>query len=200
MEKGIKHVASLLFAALMLMLVSGILGGIIGYDKGVSHCGKLPMADTVVVHRIDSVFIESVPDTVTMEYTKVVKVPIYVATTDTVVDSVLVRLPFEQHRATLEDVADVWYSGYEARIDSAVVYRHHTTEIIKQPYEVYRMPRLTAELGAGAFYFENVVNPYAIGKIGYNAKHTTFSAFGAINHEGKWAAGGQITYRLNLIK
>jgi hypothetical protein len=62
------------------------------------------------------------------------------------------------------------------------------------------MPRLTLDLGAGAFYHEKQVFPYASAEMRYNAKQTTFSAYGAIDHQARWAAGASVTYRMNLIK
>ena len=62
------------------------------------------------------------------------------------------------------------------------------------------MPRLTLDLGAGAMWHDDAVKPYAIGKLSLNQPRTTFTAFGAVNHEGEWGAGLTVTYRLNLIK
>lgn len=186
---------------LALLLAFGLL--LAGFAGGWKIRGEhvtAPKADTVTIHTTDTCWLPSVPDTVKETITKVVKVPLSDVEIEPGVDSVQVALPFERHHATLEDVADVWYSGYQARIDSAVVYKHHTTEIIRQPYEVARMPRVTLDLGAGAFYGENRVNPYLVGEMRYNAQKTTFSAFGAIDHEGRWGIGVGVTYRINLIK
>ena len=187
-------------AALLLMLVSGLLGGIVGYNRGKAGCqGMEP--DTIVLHTTDTITLtKEIHDTTVLTYYKTIQVPLTVVEVDTVVDSVRVTLPFERHFASLEDVANVWYSGYEARIDSAVVYNHHTTQIIKQPYEVSKMPSLTLDLGVGAMWHEKAVKPFAVGKLNLNRPHTAFTAFGAVNHEGDWAAGLTVTYRMNLIK
>ena len=73
------------------------------------------------------------PDTVTKTITKVVQVPLTDVEVDTDVDSARITLPFEQHHAQLGDVADVWYSGYDAKIDSATIYKHQQT-VIEQHY------------------------------------------------------------------
>ena len=196
----LKKVVVYVIAALLLMLVSGLLGGIVGYNRGKAGCqGMEP--DTIVLHTTDTITLtEKIHDTITQTYYKTIQVPFYVVDTDTIVDSVWVSLPYERHFASLDSVADVWYSGYDAKIDSAVVYKHTTTQIIKQPYEVARMPRLTLDVGAAAFYTDKSINPCLVGEMRYNAKHTTFSAFGAVNHKGEWVAGVGVMYRMNLIK
>lgn len=199
MKKKLQILAIVLAALLLLMFVSGILGGLLGYNRGKAVCESY-VPDTVRIETTDTCYLPSPPDTVTNVITKVVTVPLSDVEVDNDVDSARVSLPFEQHQAHLEDVADVWVSGYMVKIDSAVVYKHHTTEIIRQPYEVARTPRLTTEIGAAAFYCDGMVNPCLVGEIRYNAQKTTFSAFGAIDHEGRWAAGVGVTYRLNIIK
>ena len=69
------------------------------------------------------------PDTVTMTKIKVKKVPLH--DTITLVDSAWVKLAYEQHFAHLDSVADLWYSGYDAKIDSAVIYKHRQTIVEK---------------------------------------------------------------------
>lgn len=199
MKKKFQMLAAVLGALLLLMFVSGILGGMIGFQRGKGVCAAY-VPDTIRIEHWDTTYLPSPPDTVTNEITKVVTVPLSDVEIEPGVDSAQVTLPFEQHHASLEDVADIWYSGYQARIDSAIVYQHHTTEIIKQPYEVARMPRFTADIGAAAFYCDGKVNPCLVGEIRYNAAKTTFSAFGTIDHEGRWAAGVGVTYRLNLLE
>ena len=96
---------------------------------------KAIIHDTVIVHHTDTIQVTVPPDTVTNTVTKLVPVPQYIRDTDTITDTIVVALPFEQHFAKLEDVADVWFSGFQAKIDSAVVYRNTITEIIRQPVE-----------------------------------------------------------------
>lgn len=116
--------------ALVLMLVAGILGGIIGYGHGKRSSATKEVVKTDTIRTTDTIKLPAPPpDTVTKTITKVKKVPLYIATADTVVDSVLVQLPFEQHFARLDSVADVWYSGYDAKIDSATIYKHQRTVV-----------------------------------------------------------------------
>lgn len=117
--------------AILLMLVSGFLGGWIGYQKGKSFC-DVSTNDTIIIDHWDTAYLASPPDTVTNTITKVVKVSVHDTATNTFGDSVQVELPFDQHLAHLEDVADVWYSGYQAKIDSAKIYRHDVVKIVEQ--------------------------------------------------------------------
>lgn len=90
--------------------------------------------DTIVLRHTDTIKLPAPPpDTVTKTEYKTVLVPLNDVEVDTDVDSARVTLPFEQHHAQLEDVADVWYSGYDAKIDSAIVYKHSQT-VIEQHY------------------------------------------------------------------
>lgn len=196
-----RHIALTVVLLMAALVAFGIGFGVYryGYNRGTKSVRPLP-ADTVVVNHTDTFCVTLPPDTVTQVYYKTVRVPQDALEADDVVDSIGVTLPYERHFASLDSVADVWYSGYDARIDSAVVYKRYTTQIIRQPYEVAKMPVLTLDLGAGAMWHEQAVKPFAVGKLSLNRPHTTFTAFGAVNHEGDWAAGLTVTYRMNLIK
>ena len=189
--------------ALALLLAAGLLLG--GFAAGWKIRGeKIPsmVADTIRIEKVDTVTLVEPRDTLT----RIVWKPYPVAVHDTTLihhhttDSIWISLPYEHRYMAKEDTLEVWYSGVDPKIDSAKVYMHHTTEIIKQPYEVAKMPRLTAEIGAAAFYSDKSINPFLVGKMRYNAPITTWSAYGAVNHEGKWGAGVGVTYRMNLIK
>lgn len=196
MTEKIKILALAILLAAGLMLASFFAGWKIRGEKM-----QPPVADTVVIHTVDTLTVtERIRDTVTKTYFKTIQVPFHVVEVDTVVDSVRVTLPYERHFASLDSVADVWYSGYDAKIDSAVVYKHHTTEIVNHFRDVTKMPRLTFDIGAAAFYTEKSINPCLVGEMRYNAARTTWSAYGAIDPQARWAAGVSVTYRMNLIK
>lgn len=183
----------------MLMLVAGILGGIIGYGHGKRSFAPTEVVKTDTIRTTDTIKLHAPPpDTVTLTKVKTVKVPIH--DTVTLVDSVWIDLPFEQHFARIGKVADVWFSGYDAKIDSAVAYEHHTTEIVNHIAEVSKMPRLTAGVGCGAIYRENRVNAYLFGEMRYNAPKSTFGTFAAIDQNGRWCLGGNVCWRLTIIK
>lgn len=132
MTDKLREIVLFIAGLLILIILAGMLGGLIGYDHGKRDVSAPIRTDTVVVNTVDTCFIPSPPDVVVETQIKYVSVPKYVTQTDTIIDSIMVPLPFERHFAKLGDVADVYYSGYEAKIDSAITYRHHTTEIIYQ--------------------------------------------------------------------
>ena len=190
MEEKIKTFALALLLAVGLMLTSFFAGWSL---RGMRN------ADTIVVHRTDTVtLVEPRVDTLIRFVDRLYPVAVH----DTIVrgDTLYVPLPYEHRYYAKPDTLEVWYSGVDPKIDSATVYMHHTTEIVRQPYEVAKMPRLTFDLGAAAFYTDKSINPCLVGEMRYNAPKTTFSAFGAVNHEGKWGAGVGVTYRFEVLK
>ena len=195
MTRDARHIALVVVLAVMLALA----GGVAGWSMRGARI-EPPATDTIRIHTTDTLRIASVPDTVTNTVTRYVSVPVYVRDTDTIFEPVMVPIPIEHHFARIGEVADVWFSGYQARIDSAVAYEHNTTELIRQPYEVPKMPRLTAGLGCGAMYAEKRVNAYLFGEMRYNAQKSTFSTFAAIDQNGRWCVGGEACWRLTIIK
>lgn len=172
-------------------------GGLIGYQRGVAKCKTAVVTDTIV--KTDTVtLVEAKIDTL-IRYVDHIKA---ISVHDTIVrgDTIYAYLPYEYRLYEIPDTVKVWYSGIEPCVDSVKVYNHTTTITNTIVNTEYKTPRLTADIGAGALYHENKVNPYLLGEVRYNARKTTFSAFGAINHEGKWCAGGNVTYRFNILK
>lgn len=189
--------------ALALLLAEGLLLG--GFAAGWSlrgHQQEPIPSDTITIMKVDTVTLVEPRDTLT----RIVWKPYPVAVHDTTLihhhttDSIWISLPYEHRYMAKEDTLEVWYSGIDPKIDSAKVYMHHTTEIVKQTYEVARMPRLTLDVGAAAFYSDNSINPCLVGEMRYNAAKTTWQVYGAVNHEGKWGAGVGVSYRFNLVK
>ena len=131
MTDKFKLFALILTAAIFMMAGAAILGGMLGYGMGKSSCDTIVEIrhDTTII--IDTLHIPSPPDTVL----KKVPVPYYVAVHDTTVDSVWVTLPIEHHLSTVKDTADIWYSGFDAKIDSIRFYLQHQviheTQVIK---------------------------------------------------------------------
>lgn len=184
---------------ILALLLFAAAGGFVGYRIGRSGFTP-PEPDTVRIVTIDTFWVTTPPDTVTVTMVKYVRVPFYVTTTDTIVDSILVPLTYEQHFARLDDVADVWYSGVDATIDSARTYHRTETVTITNTVVERKAPRLTADLGAGALWHNGAVNPYGLAVVRLHRLHTTFGAFGGIDPTGQWAAGLNVTYRIDLIK
>lgn len=210
MSDKVKIFAFFVMIATVFVFVAGLLGGIIGYEKGIASCPQCTgmasdtittkdttdIAGTDVRPDADSlIHYDSVPYPVHVPY------PIYLPSDTTKEhDTVYVYLPYEHRLYSLPDTLDVWYSGIDPCIDSVKVYNHTTTITNTIINTEYKTPRLTADFGACALYHENKVNPYLLGEVRYNARKTTFSVFGAIDHEGKWCAGGNVTYRFNILK
>lgn len=192
----------------VVSLLAALLGGIIGYNKGKLSCPECPQVETDTITSIDSTITGGTADRpdadslISVDSKPVnVPLPVYLPG-DTVFqhDTVEVYLHYEHRLFSLPDTFDVWYSGIDPRIDSTRIYLRNTTITNSVLQTDYKMPRLTLDLGAGALYFDKGINPYLLGELRYNAKKTTFAAFGAIDHTGRWGAGINITYRINLIK
>lgn len=172
-------------------------GGLIGYQRGVAKCKTNVVTDTIV--KTDTVtLVEPRVDTLIRIVDRLHPVAVH----DTIVrgDTIYAYLPYEYRLYEIPDTVKVWYSGIESCVDSVKVYNHTTTITNTIVNTEYKMPRLTADIGAGALYSGNNVNPYLVGEVRYNTKKTTWGAFGAINHEGRWCAGGNVTYRFNILK
>ena len=206
MTDMLKHILTLFITALLLMLISFVLGGKIGYDYGKATCGELPPADTTTIVSVDSTTIGGTavrPDADSLIRIDSVPYPVpypVLVQGDTVHDTVYVYLSYEHRLFSIPDTLEVWYSGIDPKIDSATIYMHSTTEIIKQPYDVVKIPRLTLDIGTGGFYYDKSINPYLKGELRCNAKKTTWSAYGAIDHQGRWGAGASVSYRLILLQ
>lgn len=198
MTRDARHIAIVAVLAILVALLGGVAGWCVRGEK--KH--PLPVADTVVITTTDTVTLVGPRDTLVRFAWKPYPVAVHDTTfvTRHTTDSVFISLPYQYRHLSKPDTLDVWYSGVDPRIDSAVVYMRHTTEIIKQPYEVARMPRVTLDVGCGAFYAENNVNPYLLGEMRYNAQKTSWQVYGAVNHEGRWGVGAGVSYRFNIIR
>lgn len=143
MTRDARHIALVAVLAMMLALAGGVAGWAMRGERIAP-----PVTDTIVIHTVDTLRIASVPDTVTNIVTRYVSVPVYIRDTDTIVEEVMVPIPIEHHFSRIGEVADVWFSGYQARIDSAVAYQQHTTEIVHDRVEARQLPNLVT-LNAG---------------------------------------------------
>jgi hypothetical protein len=150
MRETLVKYSLLLCGALLLMLVAGILGGIIGYGHGKRSSAPKEVVKTDTIRTTDTIKLPAPPpDTVTKTITKIVQVPLTDVEVAPDVDSARVTLPYEQHLAQLGDVADVWYSGYDAKIDSAIVYKRSQTIVEKHYITPPAKPNIIAvEAGA----------------------------------------------------
>lgn len=140
----IATIAAVLIAVVSLFVTLGI--GIKIGRSSVEQSKPIIVRDTI--RKTDTVKLPAPPpDTVMLTKIKVKKVPLH--DTITLVDSAWVKLAYEQHFAHLDSVADLWYSGYDAKIDSAVIYKHRQTIVEKHYITQPAKPNIIAvEAGA----------------------------------------------------
>lgn len=163
-----RHIALAIVLALMLVFAGGVAGWKVRGGKV-----QPPPADTVVIHTIDTITLtEKIHDTTTLTYYKTIQVPFTVVEVDTVVDSVRITLPYERHFASLDSVADVWYSGYDAKIDSARVYKYSTTNYIYvREKQRNNLVGASAGLHDAALFYMHDFGRFAVGaSAGYTYK------------------------------
>lgn len=202
MKDRIAFVAVIAIVASLCCLAFMGLGGLLGYERGLAKCVNEIEPDTVYLPS-DTVTVPSPPDTVYSEKLVKIKVPYpvhNVQDTSANVDSLDVELPMEWHLSSVTDTCDIYYHGIMAAVDSVKFYFQNTVITNTVVKTDWKMPRLTADLGAGALYREKQVNPYLIGEVRCNAKKTTWGAYGAIDQYGRWGAGLNVTYRINIVK
>ena len=122
--------------AIIIVLLAALLTAL-GLGIRIGRASVEPPEPTVIhdtIKEVDTIRLPAPPpDTITEKKIKIIQVPLSDVDTDTGNDSAQIALSFEQHHAQLGDVADVWYSGYDAKIDSATIYKHQQT-VIEQHY------------------------------------------------------------------
>lgn len=205
MNRDFRHITIVVVLALILMLAGCIIGGMAGYNRGKDSFKPL-QPDTIRIETIDTCWILSPPDTVTQVFTKVVKVPVYEPETEhgsdePVTDSTWAVLNYEQHLAHIDSIADVYVSGYDVKIDSAIVYKHHTTEIINQPYEVQipKQPLLTLDMGVGNCQWQQL-DPYVFAKATVSAGNWKIEPYAACTYSKQAAFGISVSRSIVLLK
>lgn len=128
-----------------------LLGGIIigFWVKSLSNENPITTETTTII--TDTVWAK--PDTVFISDTVVrydtVKLTEY--NTLTVIDSTYVILPIEQTLFRYPEQADIYVSGYKARIDSAIFFVNHTETV---RIEKEKPNVLQAEIGTGILFLE----------------------------------------------
>lgn len=197
MKNNLKILLVSIIGVLFLIVLSFSIGW---WAKGKQVGNVQIIPDTITIHHWDTSYIPSPPDTITKTEYKNVPVPFYIkGDTDTIIDSVLIPLLFEHHLTHVENVCDIYHSGFQSSIDSVVAYHQLITQILKQPPEVkYRRPKFDLEVGMGMTYIPtgSKVGGYAIAKASYNTNHCSFGLFAAYHTEKIPVFGGQITYQI----
>ena len=197
MTRNARHIAIVAVLAILVALLGGVAGWCMRGEYNRQQ--PPPVPDTTWFTLTNTVTLVGPSDSLTRIVWKPYPVHDSIFVTQHTTDSIFIMLPYEHRHLNRPDTLDVWYSGIDPKIDSINLYYHHTTELIRQPYEVPKMPRLTAGVGCGAFYQEKRVNAYLFGEIRYNAPKTTFGTFAAIDQTGRWCAGASVSYRLDIL-
>lgn len=165
--------------------------------------------DYVEKHKNDRDTIWMTPDTVTLP--PIVKdslikdpypypVPVMVpGDHDTVIDTIIAQIPMTQKHYVYPDTAELWVTGFNTSIDSAVFYTHHETHYIDNtPPE--RAVRLTLETGIEGIYVDDRFTPalYAEGGLLLWRRVKLSAGFG-VSYTDKATKGivyGKIAYQI----
>ncbi len=195
MTNKLKIVLAALTVACLLMAV-GLSVGWMAREKQITP----PVADTVTIVHWDTTYIPSPPDTVTEVFTKVVKVPLCVPGEEKPsVDSTWAVLTYEQHFTHIDSVCDIYHSGYDSKIDSVIAYKHHTTQIIKQPYEVFKTPRLTVDFGVGNHQW-NQLDPYVFARATVTVDKWKIEPYAGYTYSQQPMFGVSVSRSIVLVK
>lgn len=187
--------------ALAIMLGIGLIGfgAFLGWkissEKNKAAATALSLHDTIIVCKTDTCIVH--------DYDTIVEKQIgykYVAVHDTIkVDSIVyMQLPITQKHYHEDSLCDVWVSGYEPNLDSLHLYQKHTTDIVNHFREVTKMPRLTAEIGCGAFYLPNRLVGSVGAEVRYNAPKMSYSIGAAYTTDKKPIVGAGVGYRFDI--
>lgn len=140
---------SIILAAAVILLGGATIGGRLWYEARHTPIAQ-PVMDTVRVTVTDTVRITQLqPRDSLVVRRQMMRIPVYYH--DTLLDTVQVEVPIEQHHYQTPQ-ADVWISGLNARLDSIYCYQPVTRETITElvPVEKKTSPwALGITLGAG---------------------------------------------------
>lgn len=139
MEKKIYTLFALIMLGMLLSMVFFGLGAKVGYDRGKRLFEQNePQRDTITIH--DTIKVKpsdtpTVKDSVVGEDLK--PIPITVHDTCWVHDTCNVYVNIGHHHTNVPGVADIWYSGFDSKIDSMNFYQQtkYITERVEVPVE-----------------------------------------------------------------
>lgn len=207
MKDTLKRILAFLIAALLLIIVSFLLGGRIGYNYGKATCVELPQPDTTTTVSIDSLAIQGTavrPDADSLIRTDSipypVPYPVYLPG-DTVHDTIFVYLPYEHRLFRIQDTIDIWYSGIKPKIDSVLFYAYHTTNIINQPYKIteVKRPLLTLDIGIGNHQWQQL-DPYVFARATVAAGNWKIEPYAGYAYSKQAMFGVSISRSFVLVK
>lgn len=186
--------------ALAIMLGIGLIGfgAFLGYRFADDSKMIENQTDTICIERTDTIRFTSEVD-FTHKTEKVIETR-YVEVHDTIVKDSIVYIPIEitQKHYHEDSLCDVWVSGYEPNLDSLHLYQKHTTDIVNHFREVTKMPRLTEEIGCGAFYLPNRLVGSVGAEVRYNAPKMSYSIGAAYTTDKKPIVGAGVGYRFDI--
>lgn len=156
-----------------------------------------PTSDTIYIERTDTLRIADY-DTIVENVVRYKQIAIH-DTAFVFVSDDTISVPITQKWYHEDGLCDAWVSGYEQNLDSLHVVQRHTTEIIHDTKVEYKMPRLTADVGCGAFYLPNRLVGSVSAEVRYNADKFTIGAFADYTTEKKPIFGLKASYRFNLV-
>lgn len=193
MIKKCVYIALAICLALICAAV-GFAGYFIGKYRSGCEADFTTKYDTITIRKTDT--LKLAPDTVVVS-----KIGYkYVAVHDTIkVDSIVyMQLPITQRWYHEDSLCDVWVSGYEPQLDSMHIVQRHTTEIVNHFRDVTKMPRLTAEVGCGAFYIQNRLVGSVGAEMRYNTPKMSYSLGAAYTTDKKAVVGVGVGYRFDI--
>lgn len=155
------------------------------------------ISDTIYIWRTDTCIVKDY-DTIVENVVRYKQISIH-DTAFVFVSDDTIEVPITQKWYHEDSLCDVWVSGYEPNLDSLHLCQQHTTEIVNHFREVAKMPRLTAEIGCGAFYLPNRLVGSVGAEVRYNADKFTIGAFADYTTEKKPIFGLKASYRFNLV-
>lgn len=189
----------LTYLGIAVLVVAGIAlaGGAAGYRMAENRCAESIRTDTVYVTDTITVTRTLYDSVTTTEYKPY---PVVVSKTDTIVDTQYVLLPIEHRLAHYPDMADIWYSGYDAKVDSVSFYIKERVVTTTVTETERKMPRMTIDVGAGALYWQKDIFPHLAVEMRYNAPKTSFSAYGLADHNRNWVLGVGVSHRIVVVR
>lgn len=127
MSQSVKYVFALVVLSVLMMMAGGLLGGLLGYEKGKNaNRPQIIVNDTVIIDTVT--IVETRTDTLIRFVGKPYAVPVIDTATNTILKSDTVYLPYEHRFWSDPGVMDIWYSGIDPSIDSARAYNRTIVE------------------------------------------------------------------------
>ena len=183
------------------------------WEAAERRASQPPVADTTIIVTLDSMAIQGTavrPDADTLIRIDSIPYPVPVpypvikyADGEKIIvhDTIEVYLAREHRLFSVPDTCDIWYSGVDPSLDSIHLYNRHTTEIIKQQYEVQvpKQPLLTLDLGIGNHQWQQL-DPYVFARATVAAGKWKIEPYAGYTYSQQPMFGVSVSRSLVLIK